>query len=86
MTKKTIIISLIVVAGVGTYMYYSANTKNAYAAIIKKLGKVTSSIESLASERFEKPFLKAWSAALKKGEQTFTYLGKMYDANYGTSI
>jgi hypothetical protein len=81
MDKKTIIWA-IAIGGVGYGAYwYLRNTKKAYATAIVK-GGASSGYETLLT--FDKPYLKAWSMAVKSKQPTFNYNGLIYNTQGGS--
>jgi hypothetical protein len=81
MNKKTIFFA-IAIGGVGYGAYwYLRNTKKAYATTIVK-GGASSGYETLL--KFDKPYLKAWSMAVKSKQPTFNYNGLIYNTQGGS--
>jgi hypothetical protein len=67
----------------GLYFYLKTQTKEAYANTIKKYGKSMGEISQLLT--FDKPYLKAWAKAARKGQETFEYQGKTYNTQGGSA-
>jgi hypothetical protein len=82
MNKKTII-WVLAFGGIsyGAY-WYMKNTKKSYATIIVRGGGSTG-YETLLT--FDKPYLKAWSIAVKSKQPTFNYNGLTYNTQGGST-
>ena len=82
MDKKTII-WVLAFCGIGYGAYwYMKNTKKAYATIIVK-GGASAGYETLLT--FDKPYLKAWSIAVKSKQPTFMYNGLTMNTQGGAT-
>jgi predicted negative regulator of RcsB-dependent stress response len=66
--------------------YQKANTKEAYAAELIKLGKTASNrtVAEILAVIEQKEFLKAWLDAARKNEPVFIFEGKNYKTQGGT--
>lgn len=92
MKKGTIFIAagiLIPLAIAGFFFYrkyQKANTKEAYAAELIKLGKVAPNrtVAEILDAIEQKEFLKAWLDAARKNEPIFIFEGKNYKTQGGT--
>jgi hypothetical protein len=82
MDKKTII-WVLAFGGIGYGAYwYMKNTKKAYATIIVR-GGASNGYETLLT--FDKPYLKAWSIAVKSKQPTFMYNGLLMNTQGGAT-
>jgi len=80
MKNKTLLwVAIYGVVAYGAYsMFFS---KKAYAKKIIAKGKYTSSIDNLLS--FDMGYLRAWSQAAGKNQDSFSYKGKTYNTQGG---
>ena len=82
MDKKTII-WVLAFGGIGYGAYwYMKNTKKAYATIIVR-GGASNGYETLLT--FDKPYLKAWSIAVKSKQPTIMYNGLLMNTQGGAT-
>lgn len=80
MKNKTIIWAVAIgVVGFATYQLYFS--KSAYAKTIVKNNKYSGGVSQLLT--FDMAFLRAWSRAAKRNEESFSYKGKTYNTQGG---
>jgi hypothetical protein len=78
--NKTIIyIGIYAVVAYGVYAYFFS--KKSYAKIIANSGNYSLGVEELI--KFETPYLKAWSKAVKNGQPSFVINGITYNTKGG---
>jgi hypothetical protein len=78
--KTLFYIGIYAIAGYGVYYYFFS--KKRYAQIIVNSGSYKSGIEPILS--FDKPYLKAWSKAVKSSQPTFFFNRKEYSTQGGS--
>lgn len=81
--NKKLIIGILAFGGIGYAAYrYFNNTKKAYATIIVR-GGASANFDKLLT--FDKPYLKAWSMAVKSKQPTFMYNGLLMNTQGGAT-
>jgi hypothetical protein len=81
--NKKLIIGILAFGGIGYAAYrYFNNTKKAYATIIVR-GGASANFDKLLT--FDKPYLKAWSMAVKSKQPSFTLNGLIFNTQGGST-
>ena len=86
MNKNVIGIVAVVLVGGAVFLAYKMSVKGnlRLARQIIKDGNFSGGEVALA--QFDEPFLKEWAKASRRRNQTFTYLGKVYNTIGGKAV